>query len=204
MTPSASKNASWQARPAHSARSGAGATARVDGEEVPQAALGLPRIVYLGEHSVLVRAEGYREAKSTVKVGEGEQTHGHRDARADPREGPREAAHPGPWADHAERPVVPIVLLASGAVALASGLTVGLIGVQRASDAPVQDGPEAAQARGLALAGDIVGSVGVLAAGAGLAMLLLGKPQDKPADPFRGVSVKPFVSPTGIGLVGRF
>lgn len=175
---------------------------RVDGVEVPKAALGLPRIVDPGEHGIVVRAEGYREATATAKVGEGEQiTITVKLVPAGPgvEKGPID--DPGPIVP--ERPVAPIVLLAGGAVALASGLTVGLIGVQKASDAPVQDGPEAAQARRLALAGDIVGSIGILAAGAGFAMLLLGKPPDKPADP-SAVSVRPFVAPTGVGLVGRF
>ncbi|MRG95472.1 PEGA domain-containing protein [Polyangium spumosum] len=176
---------------------------RVDGLDVPQAALGLPRIVDPGEHGIVVRAEGYREAKATAKVGEGEQI------KVTVKLEPIHAKGPGPVkppiveGPEPERPIAPIVLLAGGAVAFASGLTVGLIGVQKASDAPVQDGPEAAEARRLALAGDIVGSVGILAAGAGAAMLLLGKPQDTPAES-SGISVKPFVTPTGVGLVGRF
>ncbi|HVK68528.1 MAG TPA: PEGA domain-containing protein [Polyangium sp.] len=180
---------------------------RVDGAEVPQAALGLPRIVDPGEHTIVVRAQGYREATTRAKVGEGEQKAitvtlvplGPKGPGPGPVKPPGGGTPPLP----PEQPIVPIFLLAGGAVALASGLTVGLIGVQKASDAPVQDGPEAAQARRFALAGDIIGSAGVLAAGAGLAMLLLGKPPDPPADPSE-VSVRPFVSPTGIGLVGRF
>ncbi len=182
---------------------------RVDREEVPKAALGLPRIVDPGEHSIVVRAEGYGEASTTATVAEGEQI------TVTVKLVPLGVKGPGPGPKKKppggdtppivpERPVAPIVLLAGGATFLATGLTVGLIGVQKASNAPVQDGPDATQARRLALAGDIVGSLGVLAAGAGLAMLLLGKPPpDAPADPAE-VSVRPFVSPTGVGIVGRF
>lgn len=186
---------------------------RVDGAEVPQAALGLPRIVDPGEHTIVVRAQGYREATTKAKVGEGEQAAVTitlvRIGPKGPGPGPVKPPGGGIPPIVPERPVVPIFLLAGGAVAFASGLTVGLIGVQKASDAPAQDGPEAAQARRLALAGDIVGSVGILAAGAGIAMLLLGKPEDPPDDSSESsesseVSVQPFVTPTGFGLVGRF
>ncbi|MDC3962509.1 PEGA domain-containing protein [Polyangium jinanense] len=185
---------------------------RVDGAEVPQAALGVPRIVDPGEHTIVVRAQGYREATTKAKVGEGEQTAVTvtlvRIAPKGPGPGPGPVKPPGGGTPPIvpEKPVAPIFLLAGGAVAFASGLTVGLIGVQKASDAPVQDGPEAALARRLALAGDIVGSAGILAAGAGLAMLLLGKPPDPPAESSESseVSVQPFVTPTGFGLVGRF
>lgn len=172
----------------------------IDGIIVPEAAYGYPRLVDPGTHTVLVRADGYRDATQTVTVTEGEQLPVSlrliRAIKPGPLDGPPKA----------DVPVVPTVLLAGGSAAFAVGLTVGLVGVQKAMDAPTRDGEDAMAARRLALAGDIVGGVGIVAAGAGLTLLLLdkyGKPRHSDAKPKTGWMM-PVVTPGGFGLVGQF
>jgi hypothetical protein len=97
-------------------------------------------------------------------------------------------------------------MMGGGGALFVAGLAVGLVGVQKASDAPSQQSPEADEARKLALVGDLVSGVGVATALTGFTLWLTETPPP-PADPASGapaVSVRPSVSPGFVGVVGRF
>ncbi|WP_437726876.1 PEGA domain-containing protein [Sorangium sp. So ce861] len=176
----------------------AGVVVKIDGVEVPAAALDRPRPVNPGNHVVTVSAPGYREARRSVAAAPGSRvvvmltlerdapspgasTPG---ASAGPR-APSAIALPGgalpggapPRAapDAATVRVLPIALLAGGLTTVAAGVAIGLLGVASASDAPTRDGDAADAARAQALAGDIVAGAGLLAAGAGVLVLVLDR-----------------------------
>lgn len=172
----------------------------IDGIIVPEAAYGYPRLVDPGKHTILVRFKGYEDATQVVTVGEGEKQAV--SLRLVPLQ-KRGLGNIGP--DKPDAPVLPTVLIASGSAAFAVGLTVGLVGVQRAMDATTRDGEDATTARRLSLAGDIVAGAGIVSVGAGLTLLLM----DKYRKPERAVTnsrgwVVPVVTPGGLGVVGRF
>lgn len=174
----------------------------IDGIIVPEAALGYPRLVDPGKHTVAARALGYRDATQTAEVTEGQQLAV--TLRLEPLTKSSGFRIGGP--DKHGVPVVPTVLIAGGSAAFAVGLTVGLVGVQRASASPTRDGEDAVSARRLALAGDIVSGVGIVAVGAGVTLLLLdkfGKPARPAAKPASGW-VLPVVTMGSVGVVGRF
>jgi hypothetical protein len=182
--------------------SGVKMTLLIDGVAVPDAAMGYPRLVDPGKHTVMARAPGYRDATQVAEVTEGQQL----DValRLEPVAKP--VSHHEGVSDKPDAPVLPTVLIASGSAAFAVGLTVGLVGVQRASAAPTRDGEDATTARRLAITGDIVGGVGIVAAGAGLTLLLIdkfGKPARRAVKSDAGF-VAPVVSIGGVGVVGRF
>jgi hypothetical protein len=177
-------------------------TLTIDGIIVPEAAYGYPRLVDPGKHTVLVRAKGYADATQVVTVNEGDkQTVSLRLAPS----AKTDLFHPiGP--DKPDVAVLPTVLIAAGSATFAVGLTVGLVGVQRAKDAPTRDGDDADSARRSALAGDIIGGIGIVSAGAGLTLLLVdkfGKPRHRATKPSTGW-VMPVVTPGGVGVVGHF
>lgn len=174
----------------------------IDGIIIPEAAYGYPRLVDPGRHTVVVRAEGFRTATQAVTVGEGEKLPVSLKLEALGGQG---SLGPGGGKGNAV-PVLPTALLAGGSVVFAVGLTVGFFGVQRASDAPTRDGRDAQAARQLALAGDIVSGLGIVAAGTGLTLLVLkrqgisAEPNEKPKTTW----VAPIVGPNSLGLVGQF
>jgi len=173
----------------------------IDGIIVPEAAYGYPRLVDPGQHAIMVRAEGHHDATQIVTMGEGQKQTVLLRLLPLAKTGPTFRGGP----DKHDVPVVPTVLLASGTAAFAVGLTVGLVGVQRAMDAPTRDGEDATSAIRLSVAGDIVAGVGIVAAGTGLTLLLM----DKYRKPKRAGTnsrdwVVPVVTPNGVGVFGRF
>ncbi|WP_437337300.1 PEGA domain-containing protein [Sorangium sp. So ce394] len=171
----------------------AGVVVKIDGVEVPAAALDRPRPVNPGNHVVTVSAPGYREARRSVAAAPGSRVVVmltlERDAPAPGASTPGASAGPrafsaealpggaahGAAPDAATVRVVPIVLLAGGLTTVAAGVAIGLLGVASASDAPTRDGDAADAARAQALAGDIVAGAGLLAAGAGVLVLVLDR-----------------------------
>ncbi|WP_437489341.1 hypothetical protein WME75_10510 [Sorangium sp. So ce1014] len=171
----------------------AGLAVKIDGVDVPVAALDRPRPLNPGDHTVIARAPGYREAQRTVAATPGSRLvvvmSLERDATLDASAGPRApsaSARPRGAAlrstpDAATVRVVPIALLAGGLATVAAGVAIGLLGVASASDAPTRDGDAADAARAQALAGDIVAGAGLIAAGAGVLVLVLdGDPAGAP------------------------
>ncbi len=174
----------------------------IDGIIVPEAAYGYPRLVDPGQHAIMVRAEGHHDATQIVTLSEGQK----QAVLLRLLPVPKTRRTPGGGSDKpGDVPVVPTVLLASGTAAFAVGLTVGLVGVQRAMDATTRDGEDAMTAVRLSAAGDVVAGIGIVAAGTGLTLLLV----DKYRKPKRTMTnstgwVVPVVTPGGFGIVGRF
>ncbi len=159
---------------------------RVDGHELAAAALGKKRFVDPGKHVVEVTAQGYRAVKRELDIAEGESVpltvvltplnkpapQPAATSPPPPTALPRSAAEEGPS-------ITSIVLLSGGAVVFGVGLTVGLVGVKEATDAPTADGPDASAALTKTIAGDIILGTGVAIAAAGLIVLLTGSSSDK-------------------------
>lgn len=177
-------------------------TLTVDGIIVPEAAYGVPRLVDPGTHTILLHADGYQDAKQSVTLSEGAKEAVTLRLAKQTKTGPTL----GPDKPKTEWPILPTALLISGSATFAMGLTIGLVGVQRASDAPTRDGKEALAARRLGVAGDIMGSLGIIAAGTGLTLLLVdkfAKPHGYGARP-PVARIVPFVGPGNMGVVGQF
>ncbi|UQA57842.1 PEGA domain-containing protein [Polyangium aurulentum] len=168
----------------------------IDGQRVPEAALGLPRPVNPGERVIVVSAEGYREARTTAKLAEGESAKV--TVRLEPLPGPRLVPmDPGPSTSSR---ALPIALLASGGTLFATGLGVGLAGVVEAASAPTRDGPEANRARTLTLAGDIAGGVGLAVLGVGTILMIVTPANPPAANGQQKAWVRPVVGTGGVGL----
>jgi len=182
----------------------------VDGELIPKAALGVARVVDPGEHLIIANAPNRRESRNTIKVGESQSVT--LDVKLFPA-GPIIGPEPPPPPPQ-PTPYLAYSLLGGGGAVVVAGLAVGLVGVQKASDAPAQNGREADTARTLALTGDILTGIGLATMGAGLAVLLSGGPDSPPsssppASPASSnapskTSFRPVFSPGFVGVVGRF
>ncbi|WP_437758307.1 hypothetical protein [Sorangium sp. So ce1389] len=161
----------------------AGLVVKLDGGVVPAAALDRPRPLNPGNHTLSVSAPGYREVRRSVAAAPGshvlveltlerEATSAAAGPRVLPTSAPVGAASSAAPDDATGR-VVPIALIAGGLTTVAAGVAIGLLGVASASDAPTRDGNAADAARAQALAGDIIAGAGLVAAGAGVLVLLL-------------------------------
>jgi hypothetical protein len=84
---------------------------------------------------------------------------------------------------------------------------VGLVGVSQAEGAPTRDGPEADSARTKMLIGDILGGVGIAAAGIGVVVLVLQGGKEEPAKTGGAGAasrVSPFITGRGGGVRVQF
>ena len=158
----------------------------VDDVVVPRAALDHARIVDPGDHVIAAKAPGYRPANKSVSVAPSAKvdvalTLEPLPAETAPKQvapEPAPAAEPPPKLlpkDESEGPsfLGPALMMGLGAAIAGAGIAVGLVAVQRAEDAPASEGPEADEARAMALGGDIGAGVGGLVAGAGFIWLLV-------------------------------
>lgn len=135
----------------------AGLTLTIDGQPVPQTTAE-PREIDPGTHEVVARAPGHDESVARFAVAAG-----------------RSAAVAIPLRPSAPKPpsrTIPFVLLGTGGVLVTSGMAVGLFGVGQASGASTRDGSDASAARTKGVVGDVLGGVGLAAAGVGLVLLL--------------------------------
>jgi hypothetical protein len=144
-------------------------TVELDGVPVAPDALTEARPVNPGAHSVTASAAGYKTATLRVSASEGEQVVAR--LALEPVV-PLDPSLPQGGISLMER-VVPVVLIGSGLATFATGAAVGMSAVIDASNAPTQDGPEADGARSKALVGDIIGGVGLAAAGTGVVLLIM-------------------------------
>lgn len=177
----------------------------VDGIIVPEAAYGYPRLVDPGRHMVKAHVDGHPDATRDVTLGEGEKQVVILDLGPIGKGDGSSRGTGRPKAGGGGSPLQTVLLIGGGATFIA-GLTVGLIGVQQAMDAPTRDGRDAMDAWRLALAGDIMAGVGIAAAGTGLTLVLLGKynkPSRADTKPAAGWVV-PVVTTNSVGLVGKF
>lgn len=176
-----------------------GLVLRIDGRRVPDAALGLPRLIDPGEHVVAAEAPGYLPAESRFEVAaEGEAEVGiilEEDPSA-------EAVAPVVITEESAAPLIAqITLMSVGTVAVGVGITVGMLGYGQAKDAQYNDDDDAEAARTKSLVGDVLAVSGGVVAGAGLIWLLVdrlgGAGDDADADP---VAVAPFGAGDVVGV----
>jgi tetratricopeptide (TPR) repeat protein len=133
----------------------ADAVVRLDGDVVPAAALGLPRLSNPGARILSAEARGYRRAMQTVDLARGETREVSLELEPAPSDAPV-----APGDDKSAFPIAPLVVMGIGVAALGAGIAVGLVGVKRAEDAPTRDGAEAEKAKTLATVGDVVATSG--------------------------------------------
>ncbi len=186
-----------------------GVSVTVDGVPVPTAALAIPRLVNPGRHVIVASATGYRptrvemssapaslrEVKLSLAVADGT-------LEASP---PRDPAPPPLQAPPAEAPpsvALPATLMGVGGAAIIAGITVGMLGVKDASNAPTKNGPAASSAKTKALAGDVVTGVGIAAAATGLIILLVQRSGS--ASPPVTAGVSPWSDGATAGVRVRF
>ena len=183
----------------------------IDGHDVPPAALATRRLLDPGTHQVVAIAAGYQDARASVTLGEGGQASvslslepAFAPAGTVPLPTPTLVASlppppPGDAGPRASSSALPVALMVSGGAVFLVGVSVGMVGVAAAASAPTRDGPEATAARKKMLAGDLVGGTGVVAAGAGLALLLLRRlPARPPASAVAG-QVEPWIQGSTTG-----
>ena len=160
-----------------------GATILIDGVDHGRTPRPDPIPVDPGNHQVEVVMAGFQSYEASVTTAAGRSV----DVEVD-MEREREAA--------SSLPVVPIILWGAGGAALVAGAVLGGIALAKANGAETSDGPDADDARGLALGADIAFGIGVLAAGAGLLIFLLSGDDEGEA-----VALTPAVGP---GFAGAF
>lgn len=185
-----------------------GLSVKVDGQEIPAAALDRRRLLDPGAHQITASAAGHLPAHAQVTLAEG----GAQRVQltlvpAPPVEPPAPPKVPGvaPPREEPPRPTphraLSFALLGGGAAALGVGLAVGWLGVGEAKAAPTRDGPEAKSARAKMLAGDVAAGAGIAAAGAGVVVLVVQAVSGK-APKAAGLSV--WTTGQAVGLAGRF
>lgn len=139
-------------------------------------------------HDVRVRADGFHDFVARVAVPVGQVVDVTVRMRA------------------AELPVGGIVTMSIGAALVAGGLAVGALALDGAHAAPSSDGPEADEARTLALTSDVLWVTGAVAIGAGIAWLVADLVADEDAASASSASLRlvPILGPNlgGLSLAG--
>jgi tetratricopeptide (TPR) repeat protein len=135
-------------------------TIELDGAPI---AVGTTRLVDPGMHVAVVTAPGFLPLTRTIVVEEGERLQ--LALALEPR--PRDARGGAPS-------FAPLMLLVGGSALFTVGVTVGVVGIAQA-DGAVAESRRAEDARDLALAGDVLGTVGLCAAGIGLVWWLVAE-----------------------------
>ena len=179
---------------------------RVDGVSHGDFALGTPRIVNPGKHTVTVVAASGARAEAEVTVERGATVTAVLELRAgaEPIVAPaaassaptREPAAPPPETTTPRDRTVPAALLIGGGALLVTGGVFGAIALSRAKAAPTREGPNADAARRDALFSDVFSGVGIVAGGIGAYLWL-----STPASP---TPVGAWIGPRGVGIDGRF
>jgi hypothetical protein len=167
-----------------------------------------PREMDPGLHEVVARAPGFRVAKASFMATAGAAVRvalplvplpGSAPAivvQADPPAPARAGDAP---ASGPPTRVLPIAIMSVGGGLFIGGMTLGLVGVRQASQAPTRDGPEANAARTKGIAGDVIAGTGIAAVGVGLVILLTsGSPRPATA------RVGPWTSGATAGVEARF
>jgi len=189
-------------------RAPAGLTLSIDGEPVPPTS-DTPRDIDPGAHDLVARAPGFRagNAHFFVAANAGVAVALTLAPAASPT-GSRAIVRPldagemivPPPAARTPSRVLPVVLLSVGGALLVAGTTVGILGVNQASDAPTRDGAAASAAQAKGIAGDLLGGAGIATAGIGLILLLTaGRSNPSPSG-----GAGPTVSASGAGIMAHF
>ncbi len=190
-------------------RAPTGLTLALDGEPIPPTS-DTPREINPGAHDLVARAPGFRtgNAHFTVAASAGvavaltlAPVTGLTDSRALVRPLeiiPTLVPPPPPVRTHSR--TLPIILLSVGGALIVAGTTVGILGVNQASDAPTRDGAAASAAQAKGIAGDLLGGAGIATAGIGLILLLTGSATSPTPRSGAGVTV----SASGAGFTAHF
>lgn len=174
-------------------------TVELDGVLVSSSELAQVRPVNPGAHRVTASAPGYKPLEMRLTAGEGETVTAK--VALEPSAPPH--LTPGAGGGYGMEKVVPVVLVGSGLATFTAGLAVGLGGVIDSGAASTKDGPEASAARSKALVGDIVGGVGLAAAGVGVVLLIV-QAASSPKAPVATPSSTLRIEPHATGVRVRF
>jgi hypothetical protein len=193
-----------------------GLRVRIDDVDVNIAALDLPRLVNPGHRTFRAQADGYEPAISAIDVAEGQS--GDITLSLAPvfvDEATATVAAPDAIVSPPEQggtfPILPVSLMGGGALVFGVGLTVGIIGLGEASDAPAAEGPEADAARTKGIVADVMMGVGGAAVGLGLVLLIVALNDDGSDtivalgdDGDTVAALKPWAAPGGAGIAVSF
>jgi hypothetical protein len=189
-------------------RAPAGLTLSIDGEPVPPT-WAAPREIDAGAHDLVARAPGFRAANAhfVSAAGAGVAVAVTLAPTTSPT-GSRALVQPldvavllsPPPAARTPSRTLPVVLLSVGSALLVTGTTVGILGVNQASNAPTRDGAAASAAQAKGIAGDLLGGAGIATAGIGLLLLLTGSSSSAAPSSSAGLSV----SASGVGFNAHF
>jgi len=152
-----------------------------------------------GNHRIVVRAQGFEDFVSTVAVSAGQQAEIAVEMRPGVSGGASDTAGGGIW--------IPGLIIAAGGAAI--GITGGILGgvaLAAAGDAPSNDGPEADEARTLALVADILIPTGIVAVAAGVVLMFVITDGGDGSAFNEDVQVVPMLAAdqAGAALIGRF
>lgn len=191
-------------------RAPTGLALALDGDPIPPTS-DMPREIDPGAHDLVARAPGFRtgNAHFTVAASAGVAVAltlvpvmGPTESRALVRPldiSPTPVPPTPPVRTHSSR-TLPVILLSVGGAMLVAGTTVGILGVNQASDAPTRDGAAASAAQTKGIVGDILGGAGIATAGIGLILLLTGAPTSPAPRGGTGLTV----SASGAGFTAHF
>ncbi|MBW2454911.1 MAG: hypothetical protein JRI68_10385 [Deltaproteobacteria bacterium] len=198
----------------------AGLDVTLDGQSVPVAALGRPRLVDPGSHALSATAPGYDRAAQEFLVAEGgsEKIAVTLPVAALPLQpppalppSPPPAPAPAPLPPRdtvsdqpSDFPILPVLLMGGGGALLAVGVGVGVAGLSQANDAPASDGEEANGARTKALVADVLGGAGIVAVVVGVIWLIVDDDEPTPTGGLSSRSVRPWAAGEVGGLTVRF
>jgi hypothetical protein len=112
-------------------------TVLVDGEPLSRAALGIPRKLDPGCHTLVARAEGYRAVEQEVELAEGSTKQVVLTLERGSTEAPLQAGSPTSG-EQRGLPTLAYVGFGLGAVGLAAGSVTGVLALSRAADAEAQ------------------------------------------------------------------
>lgn len=148
-----------------------------------------------GSHRIVVRAEGHQDFVSTVAVSAGQQASVPVELRAGTSGGSQDTVASGGGGVS----TIGIIVAAAGAAIAIGGAITGGLALAAAGDAPTSTGPEADNARTLALVTDILIPVGAVTAVVGVVLMFV-------LDEGGGDSARivPVVGPSYAGATGEF
>ena len=175
-----------------------GLVVRIDGRRIPLEALGHPRLLDPGKHSLTIAAPAFRSVRRTLKVAEGAtQT-----VRVALKRVPQPTAQrdPQPIEGDASALVLPLALMGGGAVLIGVGIGVGVSAQQDAKAAVVDTDEQAVSARNKAIAADVLYGAGAAVGVAGLVVLLVQHIGDDDEQPDAAIGLRPWVSRGQAGL----
>lgn len=174
-----------------------GAAILVDGEDRGRLPHPDPLRVDPGSHRVVVRAEGYEDFVSVVAVSAGQSV----DVPVELAAGVSGRASTTTGGGGVS--MIGVGVAAGGGAVLIGGAITGGLALAAAGDAPNADGPEADDARTLALVTDILLPVGAVAVAAGVVLMFV---LDDGGSSDSAAMVLPMVGPdvAGASVVGAF